>query len=130
MRQLLSRLVLLGIAGFLFSQVCSETSTQNFQNELAEKMKQLREVRHKIFAIERKAAEQDETLKKINLQYLELQKKMEELNQQKEQRLNVLLKDNPEYQELKNKLESLRKELMLSRERRLSPAPSNAPPAN
>ncbi|GEM_PF-3128965 len=130
MRQLLSRLMLLSIAGVLFSQVCSESDTQNFQNELAEKMKQLREVRQKMFAIERKAAEQDEILKKINLQYVELQKKMGELNQRREQRLNVLLKDNPEYQQLKYKLESLRKELMLSRESKPSPAPSNAPPAN
>ncbi|MCM8757332.1 MAG: hypothetical protein NC911_03445 [Candidatus Omnitrophica bacterium] len=100
---------LLGVNLILLAQ----DSSSSFQDELAVKMKQLRELRQKMATIEWKASQEDEELKKLNEQYRELQKKLQEITDQREQRLKVVLKDHAEYQDLKKRSEELRRELRL-----------------
>ncbi|HPP13470.1 MAG TPA: hypothetical protein PKW42_12145, partial [bacterium] len=86
----------------------AQGTSGTFQEEVAAKMRQLREIRQKMAAIEWKAAGQDDVLRKIQEQYRELQKKMQEITQQREERLDVVLKDNAEYQDLKKQYDALR----------------------
>ena len=74
------------------------------QDDRAVKAKEAQEVRAKMAAIEKRAAGQDEELKKIMSQ-------INELNKQREARLNTTLAGDTEYQGLKAKYEALRNEL-------------------
>lgn len=90
---------------------CQEKQFPQIYGQYRKNLKEVVEIRRRMREIERNAIENDEELKSLHQQIMELRRQLY-------QKLNEKLIDNSEYQELKRKMQEILKEWKESMEKR------------